>query len=596
MAITLSDECNVQCPHCQAVLLVVMWLAIDLMERADLRETLANGSTYVHACTACNRVFPRQTALVVTRMDDAAPVVMGCPKEALLAGDPERDATDLLDHVYEQVRGGDAVIPWPMLYIPFPVLKVAVERDIGHDIDHVEVALADVARDSPALAKLYAIFLDDSDASSVVRALNVGVERLHRVTSESELRELVAAFPGLLSVEAHELLAKLAQSLTREEERRVVHAELALLRAYRDGDTAGAWARYEEAFLATMDITFNPELQRLLDIFKDALDGDREQMITAGEQLIGYARHVRQREIETVACLQTAVALLETHDADRAARIEQAIRLLERANDLLDRHPDVGDQDLRRQTLAHLAAALGTRLRFDPAANQERAIAIQRRLLDQVTIDIDGDLWAKTHTHLANHLLARARALSDREGPVAELPEILDHLSEALRWRSFERDPLDWAHTELALGHARAEGGGDLDAAAAHYDRAVRGFEAAGEPVLRAQAIGRRASVRIDLAQAATTPGQRRAELLEVAETDARAQLHLLGTHLAASSTARPGGSWRECWPPRTRRPAKRQTRWAAPLSTGGPTVLHGSVRWPREHSPRSRAAAATRR
>jgi CHAT domain-containing protein len=61
-----------------------------------------------------------------------------------------------------------------------------------------------------------------------------------------------------------------------------------------------------------------------------------------------------------------------------------------------------------------------------------------------------------------------------------------EHFNAALTWRSFERDPRDWAYTEINLGLAysrRLAGdcGANLQLAIAHYREAIRGFSAVND-------------------------------------------------------------------------------------------------------------------
>ncbi len=531
-------------------------------------------------------MFPREDAMVITRMGDAAPLVMCCSEEILGQPDPNAGSEDLLAHVNEQIRRGEDIIPSPMLYASFPALRMAMGRDVGRDAENPIAALADIATRSIYLAQQYADFLDLVVRSAEERRIGVAIERLHRVTSKPQLESVLKAHPELLSAEVHMRLQAMLTSVSREEERHFVQGELEVLHAYGEGDTTGAWERYVAAAQGAVDININPELSRLLQAFEDAIGNGGKQAVEAGEHLLAFARYTKLENIEALTSLHMTTAVLQIQDDDRCDWIEQAIQLLERADTLFERHPDVGDEQDRRQTLANLAIALSERMRFDPVGNQERAIAIHRRLLSDVTIDTDGDLWAKAHTHLATNLLDRAIATTDHQkGEIATglLLEILDHYHQALEWRSFERDPLDWAYTQMHLGRAHAEGGGNLDAAIEHYTNAVRGFEAAGEDMLRAQAIGDRASTRIALAQTDGIPPQAQANLLAVAEAETRAQLDVLSK--GASHGVAHGAAWWQL---------ARMLVLKDPMSTEAEMALRHTLRyWTPHTAPRHCHSAA---
>ena len=73
MGITLRANCTVECTHCGHHYPLPLWVAVDLLERPDLRATLADDATYVHQCTLCGRLFSREHALIATPAQRRSP-------------------------------------------------------------------------------------------------------------------------------------------------------------------------------------------------------------------------------------------------------------------------------------------------------------------------------------------------------------------------------------------------------------------------------------------------------------------------------------------------------------------------------------------
>jgi CHAT domain-containing protein len=108
----------------------------------------------------------------------------------------------------------------------------------------------------------------------------------------------------------------------------------------------------------------------------------------------------------------------------------------------------------------------------------------------------------------------------------ATVDDAIKHFREALRWRSFARNPSDWAYTEINFGLAFFKRpGGDrrtnLRLALDHYRNAARGFEASGEIQHLAQALHNVSAAEFDLLQldaSATGRGERLDDAVAVAE------------------------------------------------------------------------------
>lgn len=478
----------------------------------------------------------------MTRMSHAAPIVMGCGRERLRQRDPLAGADRLIEHVAEAVRLTDDPIPWPIVPVPFPVLAVAVGRDVANDVVAPRQARREVGTGQRALGELYAVFVRSLAATADEREVQLVLAKLHRIANRRHFDEVLAQYPVLLEPDFVELLRYEAEHVGRVEQRAVLLAEADLLDACRAGGVDGGWRHYKSAVLSTPDLRVNPELLRLRGLFEQAVDGDPASAAEIGEQIVALTVSVSNIGAQAAAALGAAICHLRARDERHPERIDIAIRLLERADDLYARHPEVGTVEHRRETLAHLAAAFGERHRGDRAANQRRAIAIHQRLLAETSLDDGPDVWAKTHTHLATTLLQLAQATGDvYDGQVRALDDILEHLHQALRWRSLDRDPLDWAYTQMHLGRAHAAGGGSLEQAVEHYTLAVGGFERAGDQSLAARAAVERASARLNEAFDLPDGDDRRGELSRAAEADARSALRVLEQGVA---TIADGVAW----------------------------------------------------
>lgn len=422
------------------------------------------------------------------------------------------------------------------------VLVEAADRDLEADRAAPETATVAVAETMHAIGQLYGFFLHRLDATQGERDMQLALARLHRTLTEEQLTELLADCAILLHAEVAELLRKEARATDVAEQRRMLEAEADLLTDWHDGDRHEAWRRYEATVGALWQLEAIPRLSALIAEFEEIADADPAGAIPIGEEIVTRAGHIRWYEPEAGAAWQTAVCNLRLRDRRHPERIERAIALLEHAEELYRQHPDIGDEQDRWQMQANLAAALGERTRSDFAANQRRAIAIHHRLLEQVTLDNDPDLWAKTHTHLATNMLQLAVATGDEDGDrLANLDDVLGHLHEALRWRSRDRNPLDWAYTQMHLGRAHAEGGGSLEAAVEHFSHAVDGFTAAGNAAMAARARADRASVQLAPGFNNGLDAQARRQIAAEAEADVRASLEVLDR---GPGTVADGNAW----------------------------------------------------
>jgi tetratricopeptide (TPR) repeat protein len=120
----------------------------------------------------------------------------------------------------------------------------------------------------------------------------------------------------------------------------------------------------------------------------------------------------------------------------------------------------------------HLGLALGERVVGDRADNLDAAVDSLDSALGLLSESSPPWRWAIVRTNLAWSLLRRERG--DR---LADLQRAERLCEEALVYRSLERDPGDWAHTQLNLGEVRTRllelGVGELGAVEQAYGAVV---------------------------------------------------------------------------------------------------------------------------
>lgn len=537
MGVTFAAQRDLRCPACNAEVRLLAWLAVDLGERPDLRATLADPAAYASTCVGCGASVVRDAPLLVVRMANAAPVILACPDDVLLEDDPFAGSVDLLERVGRALHDDGLSVPGPVLLAPFDVLMTALVRDVDYDAVNSDGALSEIAAEHQRAAQRYQLFLNDVRGSAAERRLNAALDRLVEVSREEELREVLAEHPVLLEPEVRERRAAVAAGAKDAEDRIFAAAQVAMLEQCAAGDVEGGWAGYNAALLGIAQDFIDPQIQELQRAFDEVSNRDMLVAASIGEQLLATARQLGDVELEAIASMRTSSAYYETTRGDRVANIERAVELLERTLEIYEAEPDIGSRDDRVNTLLNLGAAVAARHHGDPVANQERAIALQRRVLTMVSIDDHADAWAMAHTNLGLSLLEHERQASGDEvenAPSRDVIEAIGHFEQALRWRSFDRNPLDWAYTEvnLALAYTRLHGQdrrGELKRAIEHYTNGVRGFEAAGRVWLQAQAVSNRASARTDMALLEGIDACERERILADAVADARAAVTLQG-------------------------------------------------------------------
>jgi CHAT domain-containing protein/tetratricopeptide (TPR) repeat protein len=170
---------------------------------------------------------------------------------------------------------------------------------------------------------------------------------------------------------------------------------------------------------------------------------------------IGYGIHVCE------LLHQRGRLLCRLSGANRAAELEEGLEALEAALQVAVR----GEQAAR--ILMHRGLAYGERVKGDPRQNIERAVSSMREALAQLGDSEDGELRAMMETNLS---VALIRSGGDR---LVDARAAVSLCYSALAYRSPERDPENWAYTQINLAYGLqtiAElGEGDADDARTAY-------------------------------------------------------------------------------------------------------------------------------
>jgi CHAT domain-containing protein/tetratricopeptide (TPR) repeat protein len=264
------------------------------------------------------------------------------------------------------------------------------------------------------------------------------LEDMFALRSAADLRALRAARPELAAPLVKNHLRELAAAPGYG----AGFARLLSLLDAAEADIDGVWAEYErglnEATAAGEELAVEESAVR------EALDrGDVEKVIELTASAIPRAAWAGLGAGVAMLHELRGLALLRRQSAERSADIESAIEELERARFLAPPGPPRGS------VLMHLAFAYSDRLRGDLADNTEVAVELLRLAVAEVAGANVPDLAAMVNTNLAFGLMRRVRG--ER---VDNLREAVDACERALSHRSLERDPVDWAYSQLNLGDA----------------------------------------------------------------------------------------------------------------------------------------------
>jgi len=264
------------------------------------------------------------------------------------------------------------------------------------------------------------------------------LEELFALRSAADFRALRAVRPELAAPLVKNQLRELAVAPGYG----VGFARLLSLLDATDADVDVVWAEYERGLNEAT--AAGEELAGEESTVREALDrGDVERVLELTATAIPRAAAAGLGAGVSVLHELRGLALLRRQSAERSADVETAIEELERAEVLAPPGPPLGS------VLMHLAFAYSDRLRGDLADNAEVVVELLRLAVVEVAGADVSDLAAMVDTNLAFGLMRRVRG--ER---VDNLREAVDACERALRHRSLERDPVDWAYSQLNLGDA----------------------------------------------------------------------------------------------------------------------------------------------
>jgi tetratricopeptide (TPR) repeat protein len=215
-----------------------------------------------------------------------------------------------------------------------------------------------------------------------------------------------------------------------------------------------------ERYVAGVTALYNRER----DIALAAYDGE-----AAAEAIIGLAEAVHGGNAAMVAeSLNSEAAALYEYGSDRGSNVHlAALIILQRK--LLDAASSNNERGLALDTLGTALATLGER--ESGTARLEEAVLAFREALKERTRERVPLQWATTQNNLGNAL----STLGGRESGTARLEEAVLVLREALKERKRESVPLQWARTQNNLGNVLSALG-ERESSPARMEEAVAAY------------------------------------------------------------------------------------------------------------------------
>ena len=494
------------CPHCGIVTSQLTWLAVDAVERPDLIQTFLD--LVACECPKCRNPIPRRQPMLVLRLAEAAPLIEA--RKADGATDALESQDEIVHAVQQELRRNLQEIRGPALLATFDEVQAATREDIDSDYGAMAGDLKLLAGKSPD----YRSLLRKIESIQLPTRIIAAASEIERVTSERELRQVVAQRPEVLTDEAEALLKYRLQSAVDELERRRTKMLLATVQRCRQGDYSGAWLRQESAIRAHFEQTFLP----LIGAYEEVRQGnDFRRKAQVGRALMERMVSGADPLLETDVAVVTAAALFHDDSTSRGESIELAMSYSHRALSLMDAHPEIDNLSVRIALLMNIGSGHFNRLKGDPAANLANANRFLSEAMELLTQIEDPDTKAMAQTNMALFLTERAAA--------GDFDQARDLLQQALTRRSFQRDPRDWAFTQLnlATAYSQAEDGersSNLQRAITHSEQARIGASAAEDKDILAQAEFNLAAQRHHLALLPDTLPDAKVRLLNDAETN----------------------------------------------------------------------------
>ncbi len=556
MSASIEENRSVRCPHCWRAHVTAVLLAADLEAEPDLRTALREPHKHQLTCPSCQQPFLRPIPLLAMGMAHAAPVILVCPNELLAHGDPLSTFRDVADRAKRGVEAEGRTLTGPVLVVPFDVFALALRRPLDQDVSDPEGAAQEIAGEyGTDAAERHKILLSDMLGSSEERRINAAIDAFDQILDRDSYEAVLNEHPEILEPAVIDRVATRAAQAGADDEPglKVAAAHAQLLRDTTASGVDDAWGAYEAALSEIVGEAFSTPAAALRVQFDEAFDqGLLGEAAAIGEQLIDLADETAGDSAALLPLVRTAAAYHERVDGDRAMHRERCYELYSRALKILRAQAEAGQADevVELETILNLGAAVAGRVHGDPAANQELAIALAQEVIDRTSPQSDRRAWAIAHTNLGHSLLVREQVVEEfdvdedeaQAFATEQLTDAIAHFEEALKWRSFDADPLGWAYTQINLGLAferRADPPEpDLRRAIDHFGESIRGFGASGEADHQAQALGNRAAAARRLAALRGASNERGA-LLRQADADSAAAIDLTGRDTPGTDAGR---------------------------------------------------------
>ena len=518
MPISQARVTTWECPNCGNRASRLTWLAIDAIERPDLVEGIPGSLSSV--CPDCLMPLQRTAPLFVLRLAKSAPLIAArAPDDDC---DPIAELAEVVTAVRIELGATLQDVSGPTVVTTFDAIATGVTRGIDADFEALRAG-----RGEYDLEPAYLGLLKGIEVNQVRQQIEIGLEELAIVGSEDDLRDVVERRPEITTDEAEHRVGQHLDMAATEHQRRFAKSMLRTIRCIRQGDLSGAWSIRESHIREFWEDNVAARLRE----FGEATNGASPRALAqAGLQLLDVLHPGFDPGQRVEVGARTTEALLHDDGPDRDQSTERAIAVAQMVISILDANPEIDHPGHRIPVLMNLSVAYGKRLRGDPAWNRNRCMELLAEAIDRAWQAGDIDSWAMAQTNLAKALLDR--------GDADDVEQAREHLELALSHRSRERDPRDWAFTQLhlAMTYERA-GSGDrirnLRKAIYHSTSARDGSRSAGDGLLHGVSEHNLAAQRLRLSQVDGIALADRRRLLDRAEANAINSLRLI--HVDAS-------------------------------------------------------------
>ena len=569
MSISHARMIRWNCIECGRMTPRLTWLAVDIVERPDLAATFMDLLEY--ECPDCGLTLQRPLPLLLLRLARTAPLIAGCTNDDEL--DPLEKISEVITTVQRELNDKHIEIAGPPVIATFDELKASLEMDIDTDIATFAADRSTVIYQARAYRKL----LHKIEEAQNLRQVEAGLTQLATVESERHLREVLRQFPRILSDEAEQLIELRIVGAASEESREFASSIIRMVQLCRQADFRGAWQIRESFFKSFWQDTVFPRLQAYREASHSATWETRVQAAQDQSDVLPHGTHP---DLEVDIAATMIVGLLRDESSDRKQSAEKVIELGQHALSSLDAHPEFDYRPaLRLEIAMNMGMAFRERPLGDPIWNLTQGITYLEDALERFPPDTDLDTWAMALTNLAVLLIDR--------GQPGDYDLARVHLEQSLTHRSFDRNPHDWAYTQLNLGfsYSHSDSGDprvNLEKALDHTAKARHASRLTGDIPLIAYAELNLAIDQYRLSQMDGNTTAEKSVILGRAEASATEAIRLSS---ANESPLRYGRAWLTLGKVRS---AQRNEHDAIEAFKTALTVLSAS-RWPIEARDASR-------